>query len=48
MGWIRVLRFGLRKKLIPYPGSGYRGQKSSGSKILDPDPQHRYNISETL
>jgi hypothetical protein len=31
-------RSGIRKKTIPDPGS--RGQKGSGSRILDPDPQH--------
>ncbi len=36
MGWIRDIR----------SGYGYRGQKSSGSKIPDPDPQHCNNISE--
>jgi hypothetical protein len=29
---------GIRKKPIPDPGSG--GQKGTGSRILDPDPQH--------
>ena len=29
---------GIRKKPIPDPGS--RGQKGTGSRILDPDPQH--------
>ncbi len=31
-------RSGIRKKHIPDPGS--RGQKGTGSRILDPDPQH--------
>jgi hypothetical protein len=33
-----VLGSGIRKKHIPDPGS--RGQKGTGSRILDPDPQH--------
>jgi hypothetical protein len=33
-----VLGSGIRKKPIPDPGS--RGQKGTGSRILDPDPQH--------
>jgi hypothetical protein len=43
-------RFGIRdprsgiwdpeKKPIPGPGFGSRGQKGTGSRIPDPDPQH--------
>jgi hypothetical protein len=33
-----VLGSGIRKKPIPDPGS--RGQKGTGSRIPDPDPQH--------
>jgi hypothetical protein len=35
---IRDPRSGIRKKPIPDPGS--RGQKGTGSRIPDPDPQH--------
>jgi hypothetical protein len=35
---IRDPRSGIRKKPILDPGS--RGQKGTGSRILDPDPQH--------
>jgi hypothetical protein len=33
-----ALGSGIRKKPIPDPGS--RGQKGTGSRIPDPDPQH--------
>jgi hypothetical protein len=36
--WIWDPRSGIRKKSIPDPGSW--GQKGTGSRILDPDPQH--------
>jgi hypothetical protein len=36
--WIWDPRSGIRKKPIPDPGS--RGQKGTGSRIPDPDPQH--------
>ena len=35
---IRDPRSGIRKKPFPDPGS--RGQKGTGSRIPDPDPQH--------
>jgi hypothetical protein len=35
---------GIRKKPIPDPGS--RGQKGTGSRIPDPDPQHCLKITE--
>jgi hypothetical protein len=35
---IQDLGSGIRKKPIPDPGS--RGQKGTGSRIPDPDPQH--------
>jgi hypothetical protein len=35
---IRDPRSGIRKKPIPDPGS--RGQKGTGYRIPDPDPQH--------
>jgi hypothetical protein len=35
---IRDPRSGIRKNPFPVPGS--RGQKGTGSRILDPDPQH--------
>jgi hypothetical protein len=38
--WIRDPGSGIRKKPIPDTGSGSRGQKSTGSWIPDPDPQH--------
>jgi hypothetical protein len=36
--WVRDPGSGIRKKPIPDPGS--RGQKGTGSRIPDPDPQH--------
>ncbi len=36
--WVWDPRSGIRKKPIPDPGS--RGQKGTGSRIPDPDPQH--------
>jgi hypothetical protein len=36
---------GIRKKPIPDPGS--RGQKGTGARIPDPDPQHCILCSET-
>jgi hypothetical protein len=36
--WISDPGSEIRKKPIPDPGS--RGQKSTGSRIPDPDPQH--------
>jgi hypothetical protein len=47
-----VLGYGIRKKPIPDPGS--RGQKGTGYRIPDPDPQHcsllliRYGIGQNL
>jgi hypothetical protein len=38
--WVWDPRSGIRKKPIPEPGSGSRGQKGTGTLILDPDPQH--------
>jgi hypothetical protein len=32
------LGYGILKK--PYPDPGSRGQKGTGSRIPDPDPQH--------
>jgi hypothetical protein len=40
---IRDPRSGIRKKPIPDPAS--RGQKGTGSRIPDPDPQHWFNLS---
>ena len=43
---IRDPRSGIRKKPIPGPGS--RGQKGTGSRIPDPDPQHcKFKLSWT-
>jgi hypothetical protein len=36
--WVWDPRSGIREKLIQDPGS--RGQKGTGSRILDPDQQH--------
>jgi hypothetical protein len=36
--WVWDLGSGIRKKPIPDPG--FRGQKGTGSRIQDPDPQH--------
>jgi hypothetical protein len=36
-------RSGIGKKPIPDPGS--RGQKDTGSQILDPDPQHCFFVN---
>ncbi len=36
--WVWDPGSGIRKKPIPDPGS--MGQKGTGSRILDPDPQH--------
>jgi hypothetical protein len=35
-----VLGSGIRKKPIPDPGSRIQGQRGTGSRIPDPDPQH--------
>jgi hypothetical protein len=40
--WVWDPRSGIRKKPIPDPGS--RGQKGTGSRIPDPDPQHGYKL----
>ncbi len=37
---------GIRKKPIPNPGS--RGQKGTGTRIPDPDPQHWSLVSKRL
>ncbi len=37
---IRDLGSGTGIKPIPDPGSGSRGQKGTGSRIPDPDPQY--------
>ncbi len=43
---IRDPRSGIRKKPIPDPGS--RGQKGTGSRIPDPDPQHCFSYGVTM
>jgi hypothetical protein len=37
----------IRNKPIPDPGSGSRGQKGTGSRIPDPDPQHCRYLEST-
>jgi hypothetical protein len=43
--WVWDPRSGIRKKPIPDPGS--RGQKGTGSRIPDPDPQHCLQLNQT-
>ncbi len=47
----------LNLEFLPIPDSGSRGQEGTGSRILDPDPQHRtlyellvpvYNLKDTV